>query len=218
MFLRRQHLQSRNMQRVVIGAGALGLFLYHCLEQEYSQKTLKIISNSWFQKPIMIESLDKHVDQLNPSSYFLAENLEKTFPLLSEKTIIFYICLPPEASLTALNYIEIILNKNPQIKTNVILFMNNGILDYQYLTQFIKKDSLHRCRETYCMRALVVSGFMRTFLDNKILIQNTSGKEIYYGFFKNKPPFSINFILPKNYLTWHYSKKYLCYGNREVFC
>lgn len=194
---------SNEYERIILGAGALGLFLAHRILTEFTEPNLNIISKSPQKLPIFVENPKNELQEMTIPNYYLSEKLDQTFPKLNKGNVIIYICLPPEKIQKAFEYIKKIVQKSENTKTIFMTFLNNGIINYNFFTylQLFFKDKI----SFYLIRGIVISGFIRETHPDKLVIKNTSGKEIYYGFYNSNNLQLTHNILPNQYLTWNYS-------------
>ncbi|WGL60889.1 hypothetical protein QEJ31_04665 [Pigmentibacter sp. JX0631] len=185
--------------RIVIGGGSLGLFFSHRISIEYPNSDLFIISKSIPDKTILIEDSNKCKSQFNFKNFIDSNKINKIQKKFNHKLIIFYICLPPEEVNASIDYIKQINKYNQFSAKNVIVFFNNGVINYHLFSSSFSKN------EYFIIRSIVISGFMRIENENNILVKNTSGRIFYYGYYGKKNNLLKN-ILPKKYFEFKYSK------------
>jgi hypothetical protein len=225
------HSPNHKFDRVVIGAGALGLFLSSVIQNEFPNSNLTIISKSLPNQPVFIQNIQNESKETDFPEFFLIDNIDLNYPKLTKENITFYICIPPELVNLSFQYINDLLLNLSGRKNIYLVFLSNGIIDYKLFYKlkntFIKNKKFF----FFLIRAIVISGLMRTKLPDKIIIKNTSGNKIYYGFLQNSLPMKSRFILPMGYFEWIYTKKIfamekakflvnfilgLCIGNKEI--
>ena len=210
MFLNEQKqpnsLASNNYFRIVIGAGALGLFLSNIILEEYPNDNLFITSKSLEKKPIYIKKINNESNLTQLPHIILSSKLNTNYPKIIENNIIFYICLPPEAANSAFLYINLILQNIDENKKIYLIFLNNGFIDYQLFLTLQNEFRERKNLTLFLIRAIVLAGFMKIKNKNTISIINSSGKKIYYGYFQNSSLISMNFILPNAYFEWIYTE------------
>ncbi len=199
-----KHSESK-FERVIIGAGALGLFLADRILLEYRNSKLHIISNSIYNLPIYIEKENQKSHLQIFPKFFLTHNLDHIYPNFTEKNIVIYICIPPQSINLIFEYIRKILIQFISVKNVYLVFLNNGIINIDYLNKLQK--TLNKNLKLFMLRAIVLGGFKRNILEDKIEIKNTSGSEVYYGFYNNQIQNNLNEILPSYYFHWNYTDK-----------
>lgn len=204
MFSEEKNISS--FDYIVIGAGALGLFLSNAIQMQFPNANLYIISKSYPNKPIHIFNLKNEQSIFNflKISFFLNNKLDKI--KLKNRNVIFYICLPPESIDKSFKYIDKIIEKNSTDKNIIIIFLNNGIINYNLYEELKIKYSKNYKNKFYLIRGIVISGLIREILNDKITIINTSGKKIFFKFFEENEFVNIISYLPGNYFDWIYSE------------
>ncbi|KAB8028548.1 hypothetical protein [Fluviispira multicolorata] len=190
MLLRKASQEIVNSQdsvcRIIVGAGAVGLFLANIIKTENPLETLIIISKSKILTPIYIQYSDGRQVMANlPLALTPDMNFDECSQIKS-KNIYFYVTTPPEYCDHVYKYIYKIAHKFSEKKIIFIVFMNNGFVDYKSFIDFKHHFNKNKRLLFYFVRALVVSGFMREKLEDKTIIKNTAGNKIYYGFYKDK--------------------------------
>ena len=209
MFLNEQnddcHSSNHIFDRIVIGSGALGLFFSSQIQNEFPESHLAIISKSLPIQPILIQNLQGESKEFKLSNFFLVDNLNSKYPKIGNKNIIFYICLPPEVTEFSFQYIENLLTNKSGIKNVYLVFLNNGIVDYNLFYNL--KKLFNKNISFFLIRAIVISGLMRNKFSDKTIITNNSGNMIYYGFLVKSNQINTDSILPKKYFNWVHSKE-----------
>ncbi len=225
------HFLKHKIDRVIIGAGALGLFLYKVIQNEFPNSNLEIISKTLPNRPIIIHNLQNEIKEINFPNVYLVDNLKLEYPNLSSENIIFYICTPPETVYLSFQYINELIQNLSGKKNIFLVYLNNGIIDYKNFyaleNTFIKNKDI----AFFLIRGIVLSGFIRNRSHDKTFIKNTSGNKIYYGFLQNSIPINNYPILPLKYFEWVYTNEIfiiekakflvnfllgLCIGNKEI--
>jgi hypothetical protein len=201
-----KHSENK-FERVIIGAGALGLFLADRILLEYRHSITHIISNSIHNLPIYIQKQNQKTHFQKFPKFFLSHNLDHIYPNFIEKNIIIYVCLPPQFINKSFEYIKIILIHCNSIENVYLVFLNNGIIHLDHLNEL--KNTLNKNIKLHIIRGIVLGGFNRNILQNKIEIKNTSGNEVYYGFYNNPIHSNIKEILPAYYFRWNFTDKIL---------
>ncbi len=157
--------------RIVVGAGALGLFLAWELQQEYPLDQHLIYSRKHVPKPIQIKTTLRGTYSLEASFYF---ELKTLFENVFSQNVYFYICLPPEQVDSFFEKISPLLVLLPF--TIHFVCLSNGIFNAKLLSKLDKKSHFS------FTRGIVFAGFMRTIAPHThTLVENTSGHKIYYG-------------------------------------
>lgn len=195
---------NHKFDRVVIGAGALGIFLSSIIQNEFPNSNLTIISKSLPNLPIFIHNLQNEIKETNLPKPFLVDNLNLNSIMFVNKNIIFYICIPPESIHLSFQYINNLICNLADKKNVYIVFLNNGIIDYQLFHKL--KNTYIKNISFFLIRSIVISGFIRSSFIDKTIIKNTSGNKIYYGIFQNPFPIKTNYILPMKYFEWIYTE------------
>ena len=137
--------------------------------------------------------------------FFLSHNLDHNYPNFTENNIVIYICTPPQSINLIIEYIRKILIQCISVENVYLVFLNNGIIHLDHLNKLQK--NLNKNLKLFMIRSIVLGGFKRNILENKIEIKNTSGCEVYYGFYKNQIQSNLNEILPSHYFRWNYTDK-----------
>ncbi len=200
--LKKSSLESQknheDLLRIVIGSGALGLFIAYRTLIEFPNTNLYVLTKTIPEKDIYIETPNNGLKKFNFNNFFFIDNEKTSCPPVNNRNIFFYICLPPEQIIHLPNYLNLVL-KNCNIACNYsVIFLNNGIINYK---EFINSLYLKNC---LIIRCIVISGFMRTFTEKNIIIKNTSGNTIYYGYY-NKLNTIKKYLFPKRHLNWIYN-------------
>lgn len=190
---------NENIARIIIGCGALGLFIASKIADEFEIGNLYFINKSLLDKPIYIANNYSKKIPINFTNFFLISEISKNFPNIYKNNIIFYICLPPDQINESIQYLSAIKEKCKLEQNFTVVFMNNGIINYELFKKIFREKSI-----TF-IRCIVIAGFMRYLNEDHILIKNTSGKEIFYGYF-SKPNIKSQYIFPKLYLNWSYTR------------
>lgn len=200
--LKKSSLESQknheDLLRIVIGSGALGLFIAYRTLVEFPNTNLYVLTKTIPEKDIYIETPNNGLKKFNFNNFFFIDNEKTNCPPVKNKNIFFYICLPPEQIIHLPNYLNLVL-KSCNIACNYsVIILNNGIINYK---EFINSLYLKNC---LIIRCIVISGFMRTFTEKNIIIKNTSGNIIYYGYY-NKLNTKKKHLFPRKYLNWIYN-------------
>lgn len=192
--------KKKQVLRIVIGGGALGLFMAYRIQQEFPESALYIASKTIPNKPIFIEDLNNNCNHFLFKSFINIFDLKNLKNSNNYETIIFYICLPPEEIDKSREYIIELGNKFCSLNgRKIVVFLNNGLTNYQYFAEYENKFN------SFFIRSIVISGFVRIINKNNILVKNTSGKNIYYGYYNSRKKVSVK-IFPKKYFIFKYKK------------
>jgi hypothetical protein len=200
-YINDKNTTKSDFSRIVIGGGALGLFIASCISKEFSNSNLTILTKSKIKQPVLVQDLTHNISQFHFQNIVLSKNFKNTSIKLPQSTpfAILYICIPPDLIKKSYQYISKIINYNYHIKKFFIIFLNNGIVDHNIIKIFNKKTLVF-------IRCIVLSGFLREIKDNSTIIINTSGKNVYYGSSAKISKPHLSKILPMEYLKFNYKK------------
>ncbi|WP_186648177.1 hypothetical protein [Fluviispira vulneris] len=212
MLLRTERKEIVNLHnskcRIVVGAGAVGLFLAHTLKIAFPQDSLFILSKSRTVHPLTIEYVDGTRMQEDLQVMLLSEIPHIVSSKIKSSNIYFYVTLPPEFSDRVFEYILLISKEIVEEKIITIIFLNNGLIDKKKIENFQLKLSKKVAITIQVIRALLIAGYMRTHDEKGTLVKNTGGNKIFYGTYKNEFIDS-NIIFPQLF--------YSCIYDNEIF-
>ncbi len=161
----------KNEEHIVIGCGALGLFLARQLSVNIDNKKLFLFSRSSYDKETYINISGKNEVFNHKISTNFFDLLDK-IKSLQISLFYIYICLPPEEVDSLLILIKQSLPAHSQF---VIILLNNGIVSPSIVKLLIEQENIN------IFRGIVLAGFLRHKLETRNEIRHTSGNKIYYN-------------------------------------
>lgn len=157
---------------LVLGAGAMGLFIAHELSLCFPQDRLLVLSKVPTLLPVKIKKQSGQVQnaELTPQAALPAD--------FNADFLSIYVCTPPEATPSLFSIFEEILAKGQVCGHLSLFFLNNGLIDVSAVQSLA--GLLPQGVGFEVLRGLVLCGFMRHLEAQHICIEHTGGRQIFF--------------------------------------
>lgn len=203
--------QSSDIARIVVGAGAVGVFFAHRLKIDYPNDSLFINSRTKLPKKILLKIPNEKQKEINIPEVLEIYKINNKLLVSNYKKLIFYNFLPPEEMENFFKIVEKSLIKINYKTKIIITYLSNGILRLELFEELKSKLEKIGIKKIKIIRGIIISGFMREIHSDKVIITNTSGNEIFWEKSSEKNTF------PKSFFKNTYKKNILKLEKAKFF-
>lgn len=172
-------MDAKKQLHLVLGAGAVGLFLASEISRVCAPDHLLVLSKTPSLLPVKIK---KQSGQVRNMDITVQSALSSHF---NAHSLCVYVCTPPEVTASLFPWFAGLL-QNAQAGSSVsIFFLNNGLVHVSQVQSLVAHVPQGVCFEVW--RGIVLCGFLRHIRPQHIEIEYTGGKQIYIQSILNFP-------------------------------